>query len=451
MLTVIKETGRSFMKSLFFNLILIAQLAICFWLFSLLLNNFFTMGYEKLNQDYAVGDDMYYYAAISSVGDNSEEFYRDAQAFVEDLYQQTDFTYMKFDLADFTSMRMDVWNNQVSGQDYKRRGATPRGVDPNEALNENQEAEEANTESTADHQWVDIKDCILDFASFQHFPLQYIAGHGPAEEDFILHKGQDTIPIVLGYEYRDDFQIGDKIPLKLVEMPLYGEVVGILEQHSYTYLNAVDVANIEYAYLDDSIILPYLMFDYWATEDHPEEYWTQVNLLTNQYNGYLVTPKDADPLQVSRTYRAICDKLSMSRFAISLTAETSGMRMFAGENQQSIRVIVVLVIAMGIFCVFILITNMLAKIDRNIRTYLIQMTNGASIWHIITQYILEMILVVIPACIISGILLKKELLISYQFLVIIVSLSLLCLGISAFMISMKLANLKTDELLRRKE
>ena len=139
------------------------------------------------------------------------------------------------------------------------------------------------------------------------------------------------------------------------------------------------------------------------------------------------------------------------KYGPQINSETSGMKMFAGETEENIKILIVLVGILLFFCLFVLIANMLMKIDGNLRVYLIQMMNGASIWHIIWQYILEILMVCIPACIICMLLMRYQLSYNINFLIAILIVSVLSILISAIIVAMKLANLKTDELLRRKE
>ena len=454
----IKEAWTNFQKSIFFNLILIAELAICFWLFTMLLNNFVSLGDDATKDEGSViGDEAYYYCFVTGVRDDTEIEYNNYLGFRSEIRSQELFTFLKEDGGLDTYLPTDFWvgenmEQRLSEAERKAMGRETTALAPIDHT----KWEQMDPKSVAGWQLVESRQ--MDYNAMQHFSLSYAEGSGFAEEDFVFHKGQTTVPIIVGYNSRDIFEVGDTIPIKCCSMPLTGKIVGILERHEYAYIatNELEIGYIPY--LDDSIIWPFFDLDYYVSreeaeksEDAMNEALLQANLCGNSLAGYCVAPKDVSNIEIANIYSTLCQRYNYSEDGFEMHAMTSGMRMFRGETQESIKIMLILVIAMGLFCLFILITNMATKIDRNIRTYMIQILNGASIWNIVAQYLLEIIMIIIPSILITAVIMKREIMTSYQFFIVIFLLSLLCVFISIIIVAMKLANLKTDELLRRKE
>ncbi|WP_040197949.1 ABC transporter permease [Candidatus Soleaferrea massiliensis] len=478
-MTTLKEAWNNFTSSVFLNLLLILQLAVCSWLFILLCNNFIDMGSgDSIKNDFTVKDETFYYSSAHITADETIPSFRMQQDFIDDLRAQKTFTYMKLDGSLSTQVREDFWVKSDAEQKLKQAGgnsnpdnmlfgslqttsrqnkseATPSS--PSDAIGEYEG--DPMLDDRDDVVWREIKSTQMDYQAFQYFPLQYDVGQGFQKTDFLLHNDQKVVPIILGYHYKGIFQVGDILPMNLNGLPFQGKVIGILSENSYTYYTAEQLQQNYIPLLDNSIIWPYFDLekiigtDDLDTEpkDVQDRIFFQSNIYSNLTTAHLVASKEVSNIEVTRLYNQICERHDILRFGPEINARTIGMSMLAGETEESISILLILVCVMAFFSLFILITSMLTKIDRNIRTYLIQMMNGASIWNIVGQYILEILMVSVPACIVTALLMYRQIYYNFTFFVVLIAISLISAVLSSVIVAVKLGNLKTDELLRRKE
>ena len=95
-----------------------------------------------------------------------------------------------------------------------------------------------------------IKSVQLSLNCFSHFDLKIMEGEGFKEEDYI-YKINDIVPVILGYDYREQYEIGQDLQGIYIAEPFTFRVIGFLEENSYLQVGA----NIKY--LDRYMIIPF--------------------------------------------------------------------------------------------------------------------------------------------------------------------------------------------------
>lgn len=425
---LIKEVIWNFKQSFISNIILIFQLAICFWLICMLSNSFIDMGFKKYYKDFVKSDEIYYQFSFYESPFILTELSSDTRAlentksFINDLRNQKNFTYAKY-----TSNH----NVFINNEELEKRGLSKNDLNNFLAY----DSGDPKLTSLLSHQ--------MDRNGFNHFKFKFYDGRGFKEDDYILKSSSDTVSIILGYKYKDIFNIGEKIRFVYAGKQLEGEIIGILEKDSSIFNN-----NINLTPLDNEIILPLTDFEY-MPENMDEQYHQAIVYVDMLGGSNIIAPIDSNNIDISRNIYNLCTMYDFMKFNPSLTATTNGLNMFKGESEQTIKLIFCMIIIMVIFCIFTFIMNMYTKIEANMRRYLIQILQGASINHILATYILEIFIVIILALGISCYLLRKEITISYTFLLLLAILASIVTILTSITIVYRLKNLDSDKLLRR--
>lgn len=95
----------------------------------------------------------------------------------------------------------------------------------------------------------EIKSTQLSYNCFDKFSLHIENGRAFKESDYTLHFG-DTVPVILGYEFTENYKVGDKFKAFYLFNLFDFEVVGFLKEDSYIK-NHGDIY-----YLDRDVIIP---------------------------------------------------------------------------------------------------------------------------------------------------------------------------------------------------
>ncbi|MEN8435961.1 hypothetical protein NX821_003221 (plasmid) [Clostridium septicum] len=425
---LIKEVIWNFKQSFISNIILIFQLAICFWLICMLSNSFSDMGFKRYYKDFIKNDEIYYQMSFYESAFILSELSSDVRAlentksFINDLRSQKDFTYAKY---------TSIQNVFVNNEEFEKRGVSKNNL--NNFLSSS--SGDPNVISLLSHQ--------MDKNGFDHFEFEVYEGRSFNNEDYVLKSSSDELSIILGYNYKDILKVGEKIKFIYAGKQLEGEVVGILEKDSSIFNNNINVTS-----LDNELIIPLTDFEY-MPENMEEQYHQAVVYVDILGGANIITSINSNNIDITRNIYNLCTMYDFMKFNPSITATTNGLNMFKGESEQAIKLIFGMIIVMAIFCIFTFIMNMYNKIEANMRRYLIQILQGASINHIIATYILEIFIVIVLSLGISGYLLRREISISYTFLLLLAVLSSIVTIITSITIAYRFKKLDSDKLLRR--
>lgn len=94
-----------------------------------------------------------------------------------------------------------------------------------------------------------IKAAQLSYNCFSDFNLNLSEGKKLENDDY-FYSINETVPIILGYEYKEQYKVGQKLQGVYIAEPFNFEIIGFLEQDSY-----IQIGN-NVKYLDRYIIMP---------------------------------------------------------------------------------------------------------------------------------------------------------------------------------------------------
>lgn len=425
---IIKEVIWNFKQSFTSNIILIFQLSICFWLICMICNSFFDMGVKEYYKDDIKGDKIYYQSAffqapliLNELNSNARSL-ENAKEFINELRNQYDFIYTKYN----AEQDVIIKNDEIE----------KRGID-------NKDISQFIYSESKDLGLINLDSYQMDESGFEYFNFKMHDGRSFNEDDYILESESEELPIILGYNYKDIFNVGEKIKYIYAGKEMEGEVIGILEKNSVIFNN-----NTDSTLLDNKTILPLPDFKY-MPKDAEEQYHQSIVYLDMLNGANIITSIKSNNINITRNIYDLCNRYDFMKYEPSITATTNGLSMFKGESEQAVKILFIMLIVMVTFCIFTFIMNMYNKIEKNMRRYLIQILQGASIKHIMVTYLLEAFIVILLSLGISGYLLRKEISISYIFLLLLSALAFIVAIITSATIAYRITDLDSDKLLRR--
>ena len=420
---IIKEVIWNFKQSFISNIILIFQLSICFWLICMICNNFFDMGFKEYYKEYIKDGKIYYQLSFSSppLINSDARSLENAKEFINELRNQDDFIYTKYNAEQ---------NVIINRDEMEKRGVEDKDI--NQFI----------YSELYDFSSINLASYQMDRLGFEYFNFKMYDGRSFSDDDYILESELDKLPIILGYNYKDIFNIGEKIKYIYAGKVMEGEVIGILEKNS-----AIFNDNKYSMPLDNRIILPLADFKYIAKDG--EEQFNQSIVYSDMLSANIIASINSSNVDITRKIYDLCNRYDFMKYDPSITASTNGLDMFKGESEQAVKIMFIMLVVMTTFCIFTFIMNMHNKIEKNMRRYLIQILQGASIKHIMVTYLLETFIVILLSLGISGYLLRKEITISYTFLLLLSALAFIVAIITSATIAYRIKNLDSDKLLRR--
>ncbi|MGG7159416.1 hypothetical protein [Clostridium baratii] len=420
---IIKEVIWNFKQSFISNIILIFQLSICFWLICMICNSFFDMGFKEYYKEYIKDGKIYYQLSFSSppLINSDARSLENAKEFINELRNQDDFIYTKYNAEQ---------NVIINRDEMEKRGVEDKDI--NQFI----------YSESYDFSSINLASYQMDRLGFEYFNFKMYDGRSFSDDDYILESELDKLPIILGYNYKDIFNIGEKIKYIYAGKVMEGEVIGILEKNS-----AIFNDNKYSMPLDNRIILPLADFKYIAKDG--EEQFNQSIVYSDMLSANIIASINSSNIDITRKIYDLCNRYDFMKYDPSITASTNGLDMFKGESEQAVKIMFIMLVVMTTFCIFTFIMNMHNKIEKNMRRYLIQILQGASIKHIMVTYLLETFIVILLSLGISGYLLRKEITISYTFLLLLSALAFIVAIITSATIAYRIKNLDSDKLLRR--
>ena len=457
MKNIINEMIYSMKKSSFFNMILIALFTLLLWLLTLVISYYLDMpvmqGVENIKGDYA------YYTPIYAVADNENEGFDNqlsdyeyidkARRTLNDIQNSSEYIYMSIGEAtisadyDFMNERLDQDNildfmggSCYPGYYYKPENYNPEFLNPINVGYSNSAFEPIVFR--------------IDENAMKHFEFKTVEGNLFSTADFIYNKEQAEIPILMGKAYQPYFKVGDTFEMYYCGV-FQVRVIGFLEENTTVITDQMQAeeggGSISF---DNSMVVPFFHIQS-EPENEDEKMFAQWNY-DSYLNGFIVTDKDVPRSEVTKMEKQInAAFVRNGLFPVILQGSPYGLEIFKKESEQTVAILLSLVIIMAIFSVFCICLCLITKINRNLRRYAIQIMNGQSIKAIIASFFLEIVLIFLSSMSFAAVLLRNEIELNSSFLFFIVAVSVMITFIVSMIIVKKLKGLDIEELIRRSE
>lgn len=274
-----------------------------------------------------------------------------------------------------------------------------------------------------------VKSLQINKETIDYFDLTVIEGRLWNESDF-EQNNDSTLPIILGYEYKGVYDIGDRIDINYYFKNFNAEVIGIMDKNS-----KVLTSNEVESYVDNYIIIPNIDF---KEPKSAEEYEFQFKKYFSMVNGFVVTENDKSKIKSAMEY-------------IDLAAKDSGFNkyQFLGINphfhkytslmsiiSENVNLLKYIFIGTVILNIIIILIMIVIQHRRRLPCYAIHCTQGGNKKDIIKQVWVEIIFIMSMSFITYLIIVDKILVIGDIRIHIILLIGIILLSIILTIISM---------------
>jgi putative ABC transport system permease protein len=214
------------------------------------------------------------------------------------------------------------------------------------------------------------------------------------DEDLVaIHMG-DTVPIILGADYKKYYNLGDHIKGDMMIANVQFEVIGFLEKSAAMKL--VDIGQSKFVQLDDFVIVP--LSDYPNTIGTADED-AQRTIYSMKINGFVYSDKDPDTIQTE--VNRICGEIGYEpKLKVQSSSNYEDTELLMDMSTLT-NIAFVLSLILVIFSVMTFCLTMVNSIRNNMRYYAVLITNGYT-YSDIAIIILTAPLLVETAALISG-------------------------------------------------
>lgn len=347
--------------------------------------SFYSSFSQRKNTFTTLYDKNYYQLHDNYFGDDEKIFLEEKdnlarlKLFYNDMHQQNDFTY--YDLANqpIYMKDIDVSNNFYYA--YEESGQ--------------KQIVDINSENTNYHylKSVQISDNVIKDFNLKinsNIPVSKIL------ESWKNCKTEDeTIPVILGYNYLNYFDFNDECKIYTMLGYFNIKVIGFLEKDSNIYCNS----NI--LYLDNYILIP--SFEINTIPENEEDKQEQLRYYLQKVNGVISSTNSANDIQSK--INEISNKYQLKDFRIQ-EADSSNIKIFNIQAEELSVMLLIMSIIIVVLSAIGLSLTLAIRIKKDLKTYAIHLLVGADI-NIIKKYIIYEILFIVVTSIIISIIISE--------------------------------------------
>lgn len=450
---IFKETARSFYKNLLTNILLMAQFVLCFFLLLTMLTFHIQIGSDEIigsirnisNKDWhtVIPDPGYAFFELAS----SPNGFANIKGFYEEIDNTEMFERFSFYNQQSIYLDADVMDKKFGANQYDHLLSNDDGRMPASGCYFN------TMDGDKPRRDVCLQSVQMDSHAFELFNLCISEGEALTDTRVTLTSDDDRVPLWLGAAYKEHFKTGETLriqyPTRGGESKFFDcEVAGILEYNSIAPM--YEPHNPE-TLLDDRVIFPIGMNIAYVPKDLDKR---------AQYAGQYT---DA----LFHTFISLNEGVNYNDMVIQCSAWTKqydvypmmfystsfGIDILQNESQVTISILTVLTAVLLGFTLFCLLSGAISKLQSNLRTYAIFISNGSRMSNIIIPYLLEMFIILIPAVSLNCLALQRKTFFTgnYMPVLLIFAIAFGVFALMALYVIIKLKGVNTEELMRRKE
>jgi hypothetical protein len=295
--------------------------------------------------------------------------------------------------------------------------------------------------------------CVqMNARTFELFDLSVSEGEPLTQDRVTITSDDCRVPLWLGAAYKGYFKPGDQLR---VQYPTLGggtffecEIAGILESNSVIplYEPHDDVTP-----LDDRVIFPLGMTIAYLPEDLDKRAQYAGQYSQDLFHSYITLNEGVSYNDVIIWCNAMSKKYDV--YPMMFYSTSFGTDVLQHESQSTISILTVLTAVLLGFTLFCLLTSAVSKIRSNLRSYAIYISNGSGLGNIIVPYMLEMLIILIPAVSLNWLLIQRKTFYTGNSMpvLLIFGMAFCVTALMGLYVVIKLKGLNTEELMRRKE
>lgn len=454
MRNVLSELWHNIKSGALVNLILIAQLALFFWMSATISGYFLdispTFTSNNIREDaayysmfYMPADEKEYGEMANAAGDpeyvsNLDKAYRELQEELGEHYLAIKYADLKLDYEELgrafsDEELLDFCASSPYPGYYDPSQVSLREVMPSYGIGDINRVFEGQISR--------INPTVI-----AHFDLRAKEGRMFDGDDFLFHRGQKEIPVLLGSAFGGKYRPGDILHGYLYTDTFDLKVVGILEEGTVIATDQILEKDGRPNTLDHSVVLPYFFI-----EDVPE---TEEEKIFAQFNyeealaGTVTADLAAPRSQINSIGKRINNiYVRNGLFPISLMGASYGVQLFKQESEQTMRIFLAASIVMGVMGISGICMSMITKINANMQRYAIEIMNGQSLFTLAAAFLAEIVLIVGAGMLFTVWMMEGRLL----FLAVIVSLAVCAMLAVSLIVVRKLWKIDIEEVIRSEE
>ena len=221
-----------------------------------------------------------------------------------------------------------------------------------------------------------VKSVQINKSVIEMNDLKLSEGRFFGDEEYLFTGREDYIPVILGFEYVGDYQLGDKIIIEHYSKITEAKIIGILEpsQHILDMYRNPDFL------LDRYMILPTIYFDELPSTLIDRGEIDRVFLIASLFsvsNGIILTESSA--LEIRKQLSEVSERTNFYDFQIIGANSFKIDSLFALTQISHTNMIIIVVISFLIMLGLFLFT-LTNKINKNLESYSVLLINGADIY-----------------------------------------------------------------------
>lgn len=397
MTAVFEELGYNLKKGIFINIILAVQFAVFFWQGTMLSTYFLEMRSLDWRADSVPGNYSYYsIGGFSFSSEEDEEYFRSqssnpdyglnlANAF-DEIYEDPDLHYMAFGPG---MMAMPVYYEELLEKfDDKELLASVTSKPFFQSLRETREVCEFKERYQFDEK------------AMKHFGFQVSQGRLLSEEDFTFKGDETDIPILIGNRLGEGLRVGDTLGANALGYQIRFRIVGILQAGTGVVTDQIFAdldesgENAEPLSLDNALLVPFLKI-HESPQSQEELYFISGNYEGIMQDGMIVVDAGTPRREVTDIDKKLSDIFTKNGlYPVTTSGTTYGVGIFKTESQRTMQILLSAGILIGVLSISGICMSVIAKLNRNMHRYGIEIMNGQSIRPVMGAFLIEILLVI---------------------------------------------------------
>ncbi|MGL5713523.1 MAG: hypothetical protein ACRCXT_20615 [Paraclostridium sp.] len=375
---IFKNIYNSIKKDKIFTILIVIQLSITFLFINLVTNNILNMKNDMSDMistqneevNYRLVDTLYEDPETQNKVFNDKIYFSKFKLFYEDLSKSNDiYTF-------YENIDQQLYIKDFSGQDKFY-----------EEYKYSENVHEYGDVIVNGDKLSGINNKILSKNIIEKYNFNVISGRMLNNDDFILNNVNATIPVLVGYEFKDEYNIGDKFEADLYYKRLQFEVIGILEKD--TYINKAESDDIEY--LDTYIITPSINYSLDVSVDNEEDYSYLNILYLQKTNGVIGIKKGYKISDFINKFDNLTLQHDVCNYEIN-GIQSFNMKFLNLSSKESIKIVTLICLIMILFSIISISFILLCKFIKNKYNYGVHILLGSTKFNIVLEIILEIIL-----------------------------------------------------------
>ncbi len=456
---IFEELYRSISRNIVVNIMLMIQFSICMFLLTTMITFYVDVGNSKDRYLIEYLDDREWYEACIEFdvsGDTDvmyetiiqPDIWERINGYYEDFSNNPQYEYIS------CNNTQAVYIDKMHFDKVFEWGKYDEFLDISETVS-NEDCIYQNKQEGIEE--VCVKSVQMNINAYDVFGLEIENGEGFTIQNTTIDDENDYIPIILGSDYSDIFEIGESfdisLPTQFSEIEDWKRkavVIGFLKEGEL--LPITEGGTSEMAVLDNYVIYPNGMkFNYIPSDHLTRQYYIGTQFFDCIFNSKISLNEQVSYGDVILDVNELSEKYDM--FDISFSSTSFGMDMLRNESKSTLQVMKVLSVALLVFTIFCLVTGCITRLNKNLKTYAIYISNGCALSNIIATYVFENIMIVLPAIGINYYIMKSniESSLNYGPLWIVITGAITIFVIMTCITLVKLSRVNIEEYMRSKE